>query len=128
MSIWSGSSSDSWVDSDRLAKYRRLLKAERKAEFRKVSPDQFYTISVDVGRYDANTVACVFKVTPQDLWFKKSLVNIEQTQVVPNPLASICSSEYFNILIFTSSIISFNQITASSLVPILDNSANLLPS
>lgn len=77
MSIWSGSSSDSWVDSDRLAKYRRLLKVERKAEFRKVSPDQFYTISVDVGRYDANTVICVFKNLPQDLWFKKCLVNIE---------------------------------------------------
>lgn len=77
MSIWSGSSSESWVDSDRLSKYRKLLRAERKAEFRKASPDQFYIISVDVGRYDANTVACVFKVTPQDLWFKKSLVNIE---------------------------------------------------
>ena len=77
MSIWSGSSSESWIDSDRLAKYRRLLKAERKAEFRKVSPDQFYTISVDVGRYDANTVICVFKILPQDLWFKKCLVNIE---------------------------------------------------
>ena len=76
MSIWSGSSSDSWVDSDRLAKYRLLLKVERKAEFRKVSPDQFYTISVDVGRYDANTVICVFKNLPQDLWFKKCLVNI----------------------------------------------------
>lgn len=77
MSIWSGSSSESWVDCDKLAKYRKLLKVERKAEFRKDSPDQFYIISIDVGRYDANTVACVFRVNPQDLWFKKSLVYIE---------------------------------------------------
>ena len=39
MSIWSGSSSESWVDCDKLAKYRKLLKVERKAEFRKDSPD-----------------------------------------------------------------------------------------
>lgn len=77
MSVWTGASSESWIDSDRLARYRKLLKAERKAHLYPDSKDQFYLISVDVGRYSANTVICVFRVNPQDLYFKKSLVYIE---------------------------------------------------
>lgn len=77
MSIWTGASSESWIDSERLVRYRKLLRAEKKAEFRSNAADQFYIISVDVGRFNNNTVICVFRVNPQEYYFKKSLVNIE---------------------------------------------------
>lgn len=61
MSIWSGSSDDSWFNFDKLQKYRKIKNPETHAKFRSGS-NQFYLISVDVGRINDQTVACVFRV------------------------------------------------------------------
>ena len=61
LSIWSGSSDESWFNFDKLQKYRKIKNPEKRAKFR---PDtnSFYLISVDVGRIHDQTVACVFRV------------------------------------------------------------------
>ena len=61
MSIWSGSSDESWFNFDKLQKYRKIKNPETHAKFRPNS-NQFYLISVDVGRINDQTVACVFRV------------------------------------------------------------------
>ena len=61
MSIWSGSSEESWFNFDKLQKYRKIKNPEKHAKFRPGS-NQFYLISVDVGRISDQTVACVFRV------------------------------------------------------------------
>ena len=61
MSIWSGSSDDSWFNFDKLQKYRKIKNPETHAKFRPGS-NQFYLISVDVGRINDQTVASIFRV------------------------------------------------------------------
>lgn len=61
LSIWSGSSDESWFNFDKLQKYRKIKNPETHAKFR-VGTDCFYLISVDVGRLNDQTVACVFRV------------------------------------------------------------------
>ena len=61
LSIWSGSSDESWFNFDKLQKYRKIKNPERHAKFRP-NANQFYLISVDVGRLNDQTVACVFRV------------------------------------------------------------------
>jgi hypothetical protein len=61
MSIWSGSSDDSWFNFDKLQNYRKIKNPENHAKFRPGS-NQFYLISVDVGRINDQTVACIFRV------------------------------------------------------------------
>ena len=61
MSIWSGSSDESWFNFDKLQKYRKIKNPETHAKFRP-GVNQFYLISVDVGRIGDQTVACVFRV------------------------------------------------------------------
>ena len=61
MSIWSGSSEESWFNFDKLQKYRKIKNPEKHAKFRPGS-NQFYLISVDVGRLNDQTVACIFRV------------------------------------------------------------------
>ena len=61
LSIWSGSSDESWFNFDKLQKYRKIKNPETHAKFR-VSDNVFYLISVDVGRLNDQTVACVFRV------------------------------------------------------------------
>lgn len=61
MSIWSGSSDESWFNFDKLTKYRKIKNPETHAKFRQ-TPTCFYLISVDVGRINDQTVACVFRV------------------------------------------------------------------
>jgi hypothetical protein len=61
MSIWSGSSDESWFNFDKLQKYRKIKNPETHAKFRPGS-NQFYLISVDVGRINDQTVACIFRV------------------------------------------------------------------
>lgn len=48
MSIWSGSSEESWFNYDKITKYRRIKNPEWRAVTR--SPHQFYLIAVDVGK------------------------------------------------------------------------------
>lgn len=61
MSIWSGSSEESWFNFDKLQKYRKIKNPENHAKYR-VSENLFYLISVDVGRINDQTVACIFRV------------------------------------------------------------------
>jgi hypothetical protein len=61
LSIWSGSSDESWFNFDKLQKYRKIKNPETHAKFRS-SSNSFYLISVDVGRLNDQTVACVFRV------------------------------------------------------------------
>jgi hypothetical protein len=78
LSVWTGGSSDSWFDYDRIAKYRKIVNPENKAIFSKGNQDAFYILSVDVARMgDAQSVVCVFKVLPRDTYYLKKLVNIK---------------------------------------------------
>lgn len=61
LSIWSGSSDESWFNFDKLQKYRKIKNPETHAKFR-ASSNSFYLVSVDVGRLNDQTVACVFRV------------------------------------------------------------------
>ena len=68
MSIWTGGSADSWITTD-IMNY-----CVKKVGY---NPEQFYILSVDVGRLGCETVCCVFKVLPNMNGFIKKLVNIE---------------------------------------------------
>ena len=77
LSIWSGNSSDAWLDSKKLSKHRNLLKCERKAQENPTNPNTYYQIGIDVARYGANTAIMVGKITPNDSGFKKNIVYTE---------------------------------------------------
>ena len=61
LSYWLGSDENSWFNSDKMLQYRRIKNPETHAIFR-AGANQFYLISVDVGRLHDQTVACVFRV------------------------------------------------------------------
>jgi hypothetical protein len=61
LSLWQGASEESWFNFEKLQKYRRIKNPEKHAKIRPGST-QFYLISVDVGRLNDQTVACVFRV------------------------------------------------------------------
>lgn len=48
LSIWSGNSKDSWLDSKKLNKRRTLLKCERKAQENPSNPNTYYLIGVNI--------------------------------------------------------------------------------
>ena len=89
LSIWSGGSSESWVNSETLLKHRSIVNVElRKQNITTsqnvgVNHEQFYILSVDVARLRAETTICVFKVLPSVTGFTKKLVNLE---VLPEKL------------------------------------------
>ena len=60
-SIWSGSSEEAWFNFDKMSKYRKIKNPESHAISR-ANADQFYLLSVDVGRLNDQTVCCVFRV------------------------------------------------------------------
>lgn len=60
-SLWSGSSEDAWFNFDKLQKYRKIKNPETRAKGRGTQ-NQFYLLSVDVGRLNDQTVCCVFRV------------------------------------------------------------------
>lgn len=72
---FTGSVEDSWLDYDKLTKYRRLINPEL---VNKIKPDEdaFYLISVDVGRFQCQTVATIFKVYRKQDYFVYRVVNI----------------------------------------------------
>lgn len=75
MSIWSGSTEDSWFDFDKLLKRRVLKNPENVAKFRQDS-QSFYLLSVDVGRLNDSTVCCVFRVNIRNNIYYATLVNM----------------------------------------------------
>ena len=77
LSLWQGASDESWFNFDKLQNYRKIKNPETHAKFRSGS-NQFYLISVDVGRLNDQTVACVFRVNVDNMGKHYStLVNIK---------------------------------------------------
>lgn len=76
MSIWSGSSDDSWFNFDKMTAYRKIKNPEMHAKFRE-SDKCFYLISVDVGRLNDQTVACIFRVNINAGKYYATLVNLQ---------------------------------------------------
>ena len=75
LSLWQGSSEDSWFSFDKLSKYRKIKNPETHAINRPGS-EQFYLISVDVGRISDQTAVCVFRVNILKGKFYATLVNL----------------------------------------------------
>lgn len=75
MSIWSGSSDESWFNFDKLQKYRKIKNPELHAINRN-NVNEFYLLSVDVGRISDQTVVCVFRVNIIKEKYFTTLVNI----------------------------------------------------
>ena len=61
LSLWQGASNESWFNFDKISKYRKIKNPELRAKIRP-GANQFYIISVDVGRLNDQTVACIFRV------------------------------------------------------------------
>jgi hypothetical protein len=61
LSLWSGSSEEAWFNYDKLQKHRKIKNPETHAISR-ANSEQFYLLSVDVGRLGDQTVCCVFRV------------------------------------------------------------------
>ena len=75
-SKWSGSIEDAFFRSDIFDRNRVLLQPEYSHSGRS-SSQSYYIVSADIGRKGCDTVACVWKVTPQSAGAAyKSLVNI----------------------------------------------------
>ena len=74
MSIWTGGSSDSWLDLRRINKYRKMLRVEKKKQNPGENKSIFYIISVDVGRFRANTSIWVIKCMVEEARILKKVV------------------------------------------------------
>ena len=75
-SIWSGSSEEAWFNFDKMTKYRKIKNPETHAISR-ANAEQFYLLSVDVGRLNDQTVCCVFRVNVSgDGKYYATLVNL----------------------------------------------------
>lgn len=86
LSIWTGNSSESWFNANKLIRARKLLKAERKYT-PSSNKKMFYELAVDVARTGNNdTAVMVIKVLPhdQDAWTKK-VVYTENLHKMPFP-------------------------------------------
>ena len=76
LSIWSGSSEESWFNFDKMSKYRVIKNPENHAK-NVSNSKQFYLLSVDVGRLNDQTVCCVFRVNPDSTGkYRCTLVNL----------------------------------------------------
>lgn len=75
LSLWSGSSTESWFNYDKLQRYRKIKNPETHF-FNRPNSVQFYMLSVDVGRINDQTVCCVFRVNVAKGKFLSTLVNI----------------------------------------------------
>ena len=61
LSIWSGSTDESWFNYDKLSRYRKIKNPETHAKSG-ASAKQFYILSNDVGRLHDQSIVCVFRV------------------------------------------------------------------
>lgn len=75
LSLWQGSSEDAWFSYEKLSKYRKIKNPETHAIHR-TGTEQFYLISVDVGRISDQTAVCVFRVNVVNEKFYSTLVNL----------------------------------------------------
>ena len=75
LSLWQGSSEDAWFSYEKLSKYRKLKNPELHA-INRPNSEQFYLISVDVGRISDQTAVSIFRVNIMKGKFYSSLVNL----------------------------------------------------
>lgn len=75
LSIYTSDNEDSWFNFTQMTKHRKIVNAEWSGKTIK-GLDQFYLLSVDVGRLSDQTVVTVFKVNATTGKFKASIVNI----------------------------------------------------
>lgn len=75
MGTWLGGSDESWFNFEKLSKYRKIKNPEKIPKLRG-DVNVFYLISVDVGRLNDQTVACIFRVNIRDNKYFATLVNI----------------------------------------------------
>lgn len=76
LSLWSGATDESYFSYEKMTKYRKIKNPETH-EIRRANKDQFYLLSVDVGRLHDQTVVCVFRVNPVASGkFLSTLVNL----------------------------------------------------
>ena len=75
LSLWQGSSEEAWFSYEKLSKYRKIKNPETHAINRPDS-EQFYLISVDVGRISDQTAVSVFRVNIIKGKFYSTLVNL----------------------------------------------------
>jgi hypothetical protein len=75
MSKWSGASDEAWFNFDKMQKYRKIKNPETHA-INRAGSDQFYLLSVDVGRIHDQTVCCVFRVNVLNGKYYCTLVNL----------------------------------------------------
>lgn len=75
MGVWLGGSDESWFNFEKISRHRKIKNPEWAAKFRGQS-SVFYLISVDVGRLNDQTVACIFRVNINNNKFYSTLVNI----------------------------------------------------
>lgn len=76
-SVWSGTVEDAFFNGDAFDRCRKLIQPELEHSGRS-SVNAYYVVSADIGRKGCDSVACIFKVTPQSTGPAiKSLVNIE---------------------------------------------------
>lgn len=75
LSLWSGSSEESWFNYDKLQKHRKIKNPETHAISR-ANSEQFYLLSVDVGRLGDQTVCCVFRINVIQDKYYATLVNL----------------------------------------------------
>ena len=75
LSLWAGSSNESWFSFDKLQKYRKIKNPENHA-INRHNPNEFYLLSVDIGRIKDQTVCTVFRVNIINNRFYTTIVNI----------------------------------------------------
>lgn len=75
LSIWSGSSDESWFNFEKLTKYRKIKNPEMRA-INRHNPNEFYLISVDVGRISDQTAVSIFRVNIIKDKYYATLVNL----------------------------------------------------
>lgn len=75
LSMWSGGSDDSWYNYDRISRYRVIKNPETRAR-NEGDFNQFYLLSVDVGRITDSSVVCVHRINVRDNVYYDTLTNI----------------------------------------------------
>lgn len=76
LSIYTAESDESWFNFRKLNQHRKKVNAEWEAKINNNNKDDFYLISIDVGRVHDNTVVTVFKVHPMKDKYRSTVVNI----------------------------------------------------
>lgn len=83
LSLWRGSSSESWFSFDKMTKYRKIKNPEWKAKKVGANSQIFYIFGVDVGRLSDRTEVCVFRVNIINGIYYATLVNIYTLGLTP---------------------------------------------